>query len=78
MPSTRVKASVKLRNYSNSRWVHVAKSIVSLKMLNYPKPRYGPSMFTALKGFHFYFYLLLLPLVLCRVATLKSLPVHHP
>ena len=24
------------------------------------------------------FYLLLLQLVLCRVAALKSLPVHHP
>ena len=26
----------------------------------------------------FIFYLLLLQLVLCRVAALKSLPVHHP
>ena len=26
----------------------------------------------------FLFYLLLLQLVLCRVAALKSLPIHHP
>ena len=26
----------------------------------------------------FIFYLLLLQLVLCRVAAVKSLPVHHP
>ena len=31
-----------------------------------------------LKNISFNFYLLLLQLVLCRVATLKSLPVHHP
>ena len=36
------------------------------------------SMFAALKGSQFYFHLLLLQLVLCRVAALKSLPVHHP
>ena len=36
------------------------------------------NMFTALKGSQFYFYLLLLQLVLCHVAALKSLPVHHP
>ena len=29
-----------------------------------------------LTGFPFYFYLLLLQLVLCRVAALKSLPIH--
>ena len=34
--------------------------------------------FTASKGSNNYFYLLLLQLVLCRVAALKSLPVHHP
>ena len=34
-------------------------------------------MLTALKGSQFDFYLLLLQLVLCRVAALKSLPVHH-
>ena len=33
---------------------------------------------TALKGSHFNFCLLFLQLVLCRVAALKSLPVHHP
>ena len=31
-----------------------------------------------LKDLSFNFYLLLLQLVLCRVAALKSLPVHHP
>ena len=36
------------------------------------------NMLTALKGSQSYFYLLLLQLVLCRVATVKSLPVHHP
>ena len=44
--------------------------------------QYGPSSrfecFTASKGSSNYFYLLLLQLVLCRVAALKSLPVHHP
>ena len=44
--------------------------------------QYGPSScfecFTASKGSNNYFYLLLLQLVLCRVAALKSLPVHHP
>ena len=34
--------------------------------------------FTASKGSNNYFYFLLLQLVLCRVAALKSLPVHHP
>ena len=32
----------------------------------------------ALKGSQFYFYLLLLQLVLCRVAAINGLPVHHP
>ena len=44
--------------------------------------QYGPSSrfkcLTASKGSNNYFYLLLLQLVLCRVAALKSLPVHHP
>ena len=45
--------------------------------------RYGPSPFSLmcsllLKDLSFNFYLLLLQLVLCRVAALKSLPVHHP
>ena len=35
-------------------------------------------MFTALKGSQFYLYLLLLQLVLCRLAALKSLAVLHP
>ena len=34
--------------------------------------------FNASKGSNNYFYSLLLQLVLCRVAALKSLPVHHP
>ena len=42
-------------------------------------PYYLPlNVFTASKGMNLYFYLLLLQLVLCRVAALKSLPVHHP
>ena len=46
--------------------------------------QYGPcyiplNVFTVSKGSNFYvFYLLLLQLALCRVAALKSLPVHHP
>ena len=36
------------------------------------------NVFTASKGQTFIFYLLLLQLVLCRVAAVKSLPVHHP
>ena len=40
--------------------------------------RFLINMLTVLNGSHFYFYLLLLQLVLCRVAALKSLPVHHP
>ena len=36
------------------------------------------NMFAALKGSLFYFYFLLLQLVLCCVAALKSLAVHHP
>ena len=44
---------------------------------------YDPSPFSLmcsllLKDLSFNFYLLLLQLVLCRVAALKSLPVHHP
>ena len=37
------------------------------------------NMLTVLKGSQFFFfcYLLLLQLVLCRMAALKSLPVHH-
>ena len=42
------------------------------------KPTFLINVFTALKGSQFKFYLLLLQLVLCRVAALKSLPVHHP
>ena len=34
-------------------------------------------MFAALKGSQFYFFLLLLQLVLCRVAAQNRLPVHH-
>ena len=35
------------------------------------------SVFIAFKETNVQFYLLLLQLVLCRVADLKSLPVHH-
>ena len=35
------------------------------------------NVFTALTGTHFIFYLLSLQLVLCRVAALKSGPVHR-
>ena len=38
----------------------------------------GKLNFTALKGYQFYFYLLLLQPELCHVAALKSLHVHHP
>ena len=48
--------------YSIFLWLHFAKSKGSLKRLKQPKPRYGPSllinMLTALKGSHFYFYLI--------------------
>ena len=54
----------------------------SLMKVHYPKLYNYPSSsfecFTAAKGSNNYFYLLLLQLVLCRVAALKSLPVHHP
>ena len=36
------------------------------------------NIITAFKGTYFHFYMLLLLPVLCRVAALKSLPVHHP
>ena len=32
-----------MQNYSNYLWLHVAKSIGSLKRLKEPRPRYGPS-----------------------------------
>ena len=41
-------------------------------------PLFLMNIFTALKGTMFIFYLLSLQLVLCRVAALKSGPVHRP
>ena len=35
-----------MQNYSNYLWLHVAKSIGSLKRLKEPRPRYGPSTFS--------------------------------
>ena len=73
---------LKVVKFSNSLWLHFAKSkgseeaLVAETMV-WPTP-FLINMLTALKGSLFYFYLLLLQLVLCRVAALKSLPVHHP
>ena len=51
-------------------------------MIHYPKLR-NMTQALSLSGFNafkatFLFYLLLEQMVLCRVATITSLPVHHP
>ena len=66
---------LKVAKDSISLWLYFAKSKGSLK-------RQWPiscliDILTALNGPQFYSYLLLLLLVLCRVETLKSLPVHY-
>ena len=42
------------------------------------RQRFVPGSFFSIYNLTIIFYLLLLQLVLCRVAALKSLPVHHP
>ena len=63
-------------------WVKVPKSL--LMRVHYPKiAQYSPyylslNVLLLPKDQTIIFYLLLLQLVLCRVAAVKSFPVHHP
>ena len=73
-----LKTIAVLRTWSQTIFVETSDAVISVPEIVQYDPSSRFECFTASKGSNNYFYLLLLQLVLCRVAALKSLPVHHP